>query len=156
MPSRWSRRSFFTVPVSLPYKRILSTHALKKSSLVFLEIFDCQIMCSLLQAFQAWALRVRKSFLLSATKEPRYLKSSTSLSCVPSLERIEAGHSFPLIDIYSVLLAFWKTQLWLKHLLKMTEDLVRLVIAKLLELYHLQSPGLSNTYPWHDVNPFGL
>ena len=98
-------RSFFTVHVSLPYKTIFSTHALKKSSLVFVEVFDCQRMCSLLQAFQAWALRVRKSFMLSATEEPRYLKSSTSLSCVPSLERIEAGHSFPFIDTYSVFLA---------------------------------------------------
>lgn len=82
--------------------------ALKKASLVFLDILDCQMLCSLLQAFQAWALRVRKSFLLSATNEPRYLKSDTSLSCVPSLARIRAGLSSPLTHIYSVFLALRK------------------------------------------------
>ena len=58
------------VQVSAPYIRILSTKAWKNASLVSLEILDFH--CSLLQADQASALWMLKSFLLSLIYDPRY------------------------------------------------------------------------------------
>ena len=63
--------------VSALHNRILSTEARKNASLVSLEILDFHSRCSLLEADQASALRMLKSFLLSLIYDPRYLKSST-------------------------------------------------------------------------------
>lgn len=88
MPSSRSCSSFFIVHVSAPYSGRLSTQALKKEALVEVEMRDVQTLRSLLQAFQACPFLARKSFLLSATYDPRYLKSSTSSMCAPSIEPI--------------------------------------------------------------------
>ena len=106
VPSRRLSNSRSIVHVSHPYSRILSTHALKYAIFVLLTMFDCHIWCSLLHAAQACALCMMKSFLLSATKEPRYLKSLTSLSVVPSREMIAGWFSSSLISKYLVLSLF--------------------------------------------------
>lgn len=101
VPSSRSCSSFFIVHVSAPCSRMLSTQALKKETLVEVEMLDCQTVRSLLQAFQARPFLARKSFLMSATYDPRYLKSSTSLMCAPSIEVILGwvGSSFIRMQI---------------------------------------------------------
>ena len=85
-------RSFFMVQVSAPYNRILSTEARKNTNLVSLQILDFHIRCSLLQADQASALRMLKSFLPSLMNDPRHSKSSALFRDVPFKVRI----SFPV------------------------------------------------------------
>ena len=90
----WAWRSFFTVQVSLLCKRILSTHALKKSSLVFLEIFDCQIMCSLLQAFQWilwWSIITTHTFWLVMCPEDSFHR----LNHVVGVCLFQKNHLYP-------------------------------------------------------------
>ena len=81
-------RSFFMVQVSAPYNRILSTEARKNDSLVSLPILNFHIRCSLLQADQASALQMLKSFLPSLIYDPRHSKSSTLFRDVPFKVRI--------------------------------------------------------------------
>ena len=80
------------VQVSAPYNRIISTEARKNASLVSLQILDFHIKCSLLQADQASALQMLKSFLPSLIYDPRHSKSSTLFRDVPIKVRI----SFPV------------------------------------------------------------
>ena len=90
----WAWRSFFTVQVSLLCKRILSTHALKKSSLVFLEIFDSQIMCSLLQAFQWilwWSIITTHTFWLVMCPEDSFHR----LNHVVGVCLFQKNHLYP-------------------------------------------------------------
>ena len=55
VPSRFSWTRFVMLQVSEPYKRMLSTQALKKAILVLTEMLDCHIWGSLLHADHAWA-----------------------------------------------------------------------------------------------------
>ena len=104
-PSNRFSRSFFMVQVSAPYNRILCTEARKNASLVSLEI-DFHIRCSLLQADQASALRMLKSFYLSLIYDPRYSKLSTVFRDDPFKVYISFPVDSSFGNIHSVLVLF--------------------------------------------------
>jgi len=105
VPSSECFMASVSAQASHPYKRMDSTVPLKKRTFSSLLKLDFQIRDMLLRAFQAKDFRTAMSLSVYSTHDPRYLKSSTHSSSVPS-KVCSGGGSSILIGRPLVFLAF--------------------------------------------------
>ena len=105
VPSSECSMASVSAQVLHPYKRMDSTVPLKKRTFSSLLRLDLQIRDMPLRACQAKDFRTAMSLSVCSTHDPRYLKSSTHSSSVPS-EVCSGGESSVLIGRPLVFLAF--------------------------------------------------